>query len=137
MGNPCSNSYPFSAVTQYVTIQAAAKINELYAAVDAERTRRGLAASGGAASAGQINSWAHITYIVNLLNECRAWAALYPTQYGARAVAYLTALQNAINDVRDDCLCYCNYCNCNYCNCNYCQCYYCNCNYSNCSCQYS
>ena len=133
-------------------------INELRAAIDAERVRRSMSQvwSGAKVESGDVVDDRDILSLREALDAARvglSWTHLTPGMEDTGQK--VTAIR--INEVRSnleisstECSCQCNYactCQCNYsctCNCNYsctCNCNYsctCNCNYScTCNCYYS
>ena len=131
-------------------------INELRAAIDAERVRRGYGQSwsGATLGVGTTIDDSHVIGLRNALAGVRSglsWAVINTIVQGTTPIdeTHINEARNNVQTAEAECVCYCNYgctCNCNYgctCNCNYactCNCNYsctCNCNYScTCNCNY-
>lgn len=116
-------------------------INELRAAINAEKTRRHLTTYnfGSNLVRGNIILKSHTKDLRDQIENMRSFNWTYDYSL-IRLIdsGIISEVRSAINDLENDCLCNCNYCtcNCNYCtcNCNYCTC---NCNYCTCNCNYS
>ena len=132
-------------------------INELRAAIDDERVRRGSARvwNGATIAAGSDiiddNDVKSLRDALEAVAPARSWPLVDAIVEGSSAAddSHISEIRSNVNITEGECLCHCNYactCNCNYactCYCNYactCNCNYactCNCNYGcTCYCNY-